>query len=97
MEELIQQAEETAILLYQNQERKAYENVQRILQPVQQVIQALIEVAEQQGEMEKEKEWMLNVLKCLVESYKAQDILQMADILKYEITEILKIYQEIIG
>ena len=71
--ELIEKANETAVLLYQNREKEAMQGIRELLIVFQNKVQ---DMAQQQ---DKEVEISLSALKELLENYRSQDVIGMAD------------------
>ena len=70
---LIEKANETAVLLYQNREKEGMQGIRELLIVFQNKVQTM---AQQQ---DKEVEIALSALKELLENYKNQDVMGMAD------------------
>lgn len=71
--ELIEKANETAVLLYQNREKEGMQGIRELLIVFQNKVQ---DMAQQQ---DKEVEISLSALKELLENYRSQDVIGMAD------------------
>ena len=71
--ELIEKANETAVLLYQNREKEGMQGIRELLIFFQNKVQ---DMAQQQ---DKEVEISLSALKELLENYRSQDVIGMAD------------------
>lgn len=94
-EKLLDQLGQVVILLYANCEKEAFHEVQEILEPVKERMLALLQGFQGlQTETLNEQKWLIGVLKKMIEAYEVCDTILLADILKYEVSECLKIYQE---
>lgn len=70
---IIEKTNETAVLLYQNREKEGMQGIRELLIVFQNKVQTM---AQQQ---DKEVEIALSALKELLENYKNQDVMGMAD------------------
>ncbi|MEG0962712.1 MAG: hypothetical protein RR139_03900 [Lachnospiraceae bacterium] len=90
---------EVSSLLYCNKDQEAYERVGNIITSLQQICMELIQLAQKNQELQEMKLDVIavNTLKQLVECYKWQDILGLADCLRYEMSELIHINVQLVG
>lgn len=87
--ELFVRAEDTIQKLYQNRELEALQQVKELLPVLQEMIQKL--VAEQ---INNDTMRFFQMLKELVENFKNQDMLGMADCLQENVFDLIRYYSE---
>lgn len=96
--ELLQNVERASRLLYANREAEGMELVKGLLEPVQQTAAALLHAfGQMQADTTQEQQCILQSVRQLVEAYRNCDLLQMADVLKYEILEYIRLYQRMVA
>lgn len=97
-EKLLDQVAQSVILLYANCEKEAFQEVQNLIEPVNEKMLALLQGFQgMQTDTLNEQKWIIGIMKKMIEAYEVCDTILLADILKYEVAECLKIYQEIEG
>ena len=85
-QEIVQYVKICGELLYQNREQEAYQLLQKLVTILNQVFQQTVQNL--QGD---DREYVLKVVEAFMTAYQLNDNLELADLLYYNIPEILNI------
>lgn len=91
-ENIVTEMKKCAGLLYQNKEIEAYQQLEQLVPKINEALQVMTNLLEQNQEMKKE---VLLSVQSFMEAYQKQDILALADVLYYQLSEQIKMVQNI--
>lgn len=99
IKKLEEQVMSLSMLMYRNEEQKAYEKFADTVQPLQTICLNLMQAAQNSLELQEIKLDMiaLNALKRMVDCHNRKDILGLADCLRYEMMELINVYVQLAG
>lgn len=83
--ELLAQVNDCATFFYQNKEQEAYQLLNQLLPQINQILQLAA------AEMSNYQETIIFILKSFLDAYQLKDNLALADILKYEIINVIEL------
>lgn len=83
-------------LFYQNREQEAYQTINRLLADVNQTLQNMVVKAEVLSGEEGEElgQYIFQVMEEFLDAYQVKDNLALADLLYYNISELIEMSQE---